>query len=81
MNVENQPDDPNVEYVFSNIGESIQDDDEIEAFEKTHSDQGKKKSKSVAFSNQSAEVSEEERSNGKHDVADTAYHYHQIMAN
>lgn len=58
---DNQPTSPNVEFVYSNIGESIQDDDEIEAFEKSNSEGGKKKVKSVAFSNQSAgEVSEEE---------------------
>lgn len=33
MNLENQPDDPDAEYVFSNIGESIKDDEDIDGFE------------------------------------------------
>ena len=32
-NDKDQPTDPNVQYVYSNIGESIQDDEEIDAFE------------------------------------------------
>jgi hypothetical protein len=80
LNEEDRPDDPNVTYVYSNIGESIQDEEDIEPFEKTNSE-GKKKPKSVAFSQSVGEVSEEERSHGKHEVADVSYIYHQIMAN